>query len=171
MKRIALWFLVIWVVLPSAYAADWNQWRGPDRNGYAPKGPELAGEWPKTGLKKLWDSEEKFPGGGHAGYGSVTVADGRLYFFSQQGKATVLKAGRTLEVLGTNTLDSGFMASPAASGKALFLSCTPEEAKLFQESSVFHKFGVDRCWHFGLRRRILWRSRCGLYDFLRLNPR
>lgn len=48
-------------------------------------------------------------------------ADGRLYFFSQEGVTTVIKPGRTLEVLARNTLDGGFMASPAADGKALYL--------------------------------------------------
>jgi len=81
LKQIALSFLVMCVVALGAQAAEWNQWRGPDRNGYAPKGPELAAEWPKTGLKKLWDSEEKFPGGGKGGYGSVILADGHLYLF------------------------------------------------------------------------------------------
>jgi outer membrane protein assembly factor BamB len=52
---------------------------------------------------------------------SPIYADGRLYFFSQDGKATVLKPGRTLEVLATNTLPAGFMASPAADGRALYL--------------------------------------------------
>ena len=36
-------------------------------------------------------------------------------------KTTVLKPGRTLEILATNTLASGFMASPAVAGKAFFL--------------------------------------------------
>jgi outer membrane protein assembly factor BamB len=48
-------------------------------------------------------------------------ADGRLYFFSQEGKTLVLKPGRSLEVLATNTLEDGFMASPAAAGRAFFL--------------------------------------------------
>jgi outer membrane protein assembly factor BamB len=52
---------------------------------------------------------------------SPIYADGRLYFFGQQGTTTVLKPGRTFEVLARNTLDNGFMASPAVSGKALFL--------------------------------------------------
>lgn len=52
---------------------------------------------------------------------SPIYADGRLYFFSQEGTTTVLKPGRTFEVLATNKLDAGFMASPAADGKALFL--------------------------------------------------
>ena len=58
-------------------------------------------------------------GGKYAG--SPIYADGRLYFFSQQGTTTVLKPGRTLEILATNTLADGFMASPATSGKAFFL--------------------------------------------------
>ena len=58
-------------------------------------------------------------GGNYAA--SPIYADGRLYFFNQQGKTTVLKPGRTHQVLATNRLDAGFMASPAVSGKALFL--------------------------------------------------
>ena len=52
---------------------------------------------------------------------SPIVADGRIYFFSDDGRTTVIKAGRTYEVLATNKLAGGFMASPAVSGKALFL--------------------------------------------------
>lgn len=52
---------------------------------------------------------------------SPIYADGRLYFFSQDGTTIVLKPGRALEVLATNKLDTGFMASPAADGRAFFL--------------------------------------------------
>lgn len=52
---------------------------------------------------------------------SPIYADGRLYFFSQDGTATVLKPGRNFEVMATNKLDAGFMASPAVAGKALYL--------------------------------------------------
>src|SRR5207344_3072852 len=45
---------------------------------------------------------------------SPIYADGRLYFFSQDGTTSVLKPGRALEVIATNTLAGGFMASPAA---------------------------------------------------------
>jgi len=44
---------------------------------------------------------------------SLIVRDGKIYCFSQDGKATVLKASRTFEILATSRLDSGFMASPA----------------------------------------------------------
>src|SRR6266536_1323178 len=52
---------------------------------------------------------------------SPIYADGRLYFFSQEGTTTVINPGRSLEVLATNRLADGFMASPAAAGKAFFL--------------------------------------------------
>jgi outer membrane protein assembly factor BamB len=52
---------------------------------------------------------------------SPVYADGRLYFFSQDGTTTVLKPGRALEVIATNTLADGFMASPAVDGKAFYL--------------------------------------------------
>jgi outer membrane protein assembly factor BamB len=52
---------------------------------------------------------------------SPIYAGGRLYFFNQQGVTTVLKPGRTCEVLATNTLTDGFMASPAVGGNSFFL--------------------------------------------------
>ncbi len=52
---------------------------------------------------------------------SPIYADGHLYFFNQQGTTTIIQPGRTYNVLATNTLAGGFMASPAVSGKALFL--------------------------------------------------
>ncbi len=52
---------------------------------------------------------------------SPIYADGRLYFFSQEGTTMVIEPARSLKILAKNTLDDGFMASPAASGKAFFL--------------------------------------------------
>ena len=52
---------------------------------------------------------------------SPVYASGRIYLFDQQGKTTVLKPGRALETLATNTLANGFMASPAVSDSAFFL--------------------------------------------------
>ncbi len=66
--------------------------------------------------KEVW--KERL-GGNYAA--SPIYADGRLYLCSQQGKTTVLKPGRTFEALAANTLESGFMASPAVAGSALFL--------------------------------------------------
>ncbi len=58
-------------------------------------------------------------GGDHSA--SPMYAAGRLYFCNEEGKTIVVAASRTFEVLAENKLDEGFMASPAASGGALFL--------------------------------------------------
>ncbi len=52
---------------------------------------------------------------------SLLYADGHIYCFNRDGRTTVFRAARKYEILATNTLDSGFMASAAVSGKALFL--------------------------------------------------
>jgi outer membrane protein assembly factor BamB len=46
---------------------------------------------------------------------------GRIYFFSEEGKSTVIEAGRQFKKLAENMLDDGFMASPAVAGDALYL--------------------------------------------------
>ena len=67
--------------------------------------------------KRVWRA--RIPGRYAA---SPIYADGRLYFFNQQGTTTVIKPGRGgLETLATNTLASGFMASPAVAGNSLIL--------------------------------------------------
>jgi outer membrane protein assembly factor BamB len=52
---------------------------------------------------------------------SPLLAAGRVYFFSEDGRTTVIEAGRELKVLAENQLGDGFMASPAVDGNALFL--------------------------------------------------
>jgi outer membrane protein assembly factor BamB len=69
----------------------------------------------KTG-KQVW--QQRLRGRQSA---SPIAADGRIYFFSQEGKTTVIRAGRDYEKLAENKLDDGFMASPAVAGKALIL--------------------------------------------------
>ena len=55
-------------------------------------------------------------------FSASPVSDGsRVYFFSEDGKTTVIEAGRQYKLLAENQLDDGFMASPAVSGRALFL--------------------------------------------------
>jgi outer membrane protein assembly factor BamB len=71
----------------------------------------------KTGAV-IW--RERLPGtGNHSA--SPIHADGRIYFFNENGHSVVIAAGREFKVLAENKLDGGFMASPAAAGKALYL--------------------------------------------------
>jgi outer membrane protein assembly factor BamB len=48
-------------------------------------------------------------------------ADGRVYLFSEEGKTTVIEAGREYRVLAENELADGILASPAVAGDALFV--------------------------------------------------
>jgi outer membrane protein assembly factor BamB len=52
---------------------------------------------------------------------SPVYADGKVWLFSEEGKTTVLRPGRTYEVLAENQLGEGFLASPAIVGKAFYL--------------------------------------------------
>ena len=52
---------------------------------------------------------------------SPLASPGRIYFFDQDGKTTVIAPQRKLNVLAVNQLDGSFMASPAVTGKALIL--------------------------------------------------
>jgi len=52
---------------------------------------------------------------------SPVIAGGRIYFFSEQGKCTVVSAGREYRKLAENQLGDGFMASPAVVDNALIL--------------------------------------------------
>jgi outer membrane protein assembly factor BamB len=58
-------------------------------------------------------------GGTHSA--SPVYGDGRVYFFSEDGKTIVVDASRTFKILAENQLGDGFMASPAIEGKAFFL--------------------------------------------------
>lgn len=52
---------------------------------------------------------------------SPVAADGRLYFFSEQGEGRVIKAGPEFELLAVNPGDDYVMATPAISNGSLFV--------------------------------------------------
>ncbi len=52
---------------------------------------------------------------------SPIYANGHIYTFSEEGKATVIKSGRKFEKVAESTMPDGFMASPAVDGNALIL--------------------------------------------------
>jgi len=52
---------------------------------------------------------------------SPVNAEGRIYFFSEEGKTTVIEARRQFKILAENQLEDGFMASPAIAGRAFLL--------------------------------------------------
>ena len=69
----------------------------------------------KTG-EEVWSARI---GGNYSA--SPITSNGRIYFFSEEGKATIIVAGPEFKKLAVNQLDTGFMASPAVHGDALIL--------------------------------------------------
>src|SRR2546422_3899349 len=71
-------FLVLSTALP-VVAADWPQWRGPQRNGIS-RETGLLKEWPKEGPKLVWKIAEA-----GRGYSTPAVAGDRLYLLGNEG--------------------------------------------------------------------------------------
>ena len=80
-----------WVLAAAAVglvAADWPQWRGPNRDGISTE-TGLLKEWPQGGPTLAW----KIDDAGH-GYGAVAVAGGRMYLVSNKGNDNEFVAAR-----------------------------------------------------------------------------
>src|ERR1035441_8894088 len=79
--------VVIWTILSSsAFADDWPQWQGPDRNAISKEGGLLR-EWPQDGLPLAW--KIKGLGGGYSG---PSIAAGRIFGMSNRGDDEVVWA-------------------------------------------------------------------------------
>jgi outer membrane protein assembly factor BamB len=79
---IRCWLLVFCACLTLAFvslAADWPQWRGPNRDGVS-KEQGLLKKWPEAGPKLLWQSTEL-----GQGYGSPAIVGDRLYITGSKG--------------------------------------------------------------------------------------
>src|SRR6266567_8114494 len=64
------------VALP---AADWPQWRGPQRNGISAE-TGLLKEWPREGPKLLWQRKDI-----GSGFSTPSVVGARIYLLSNNG--------------------------------------------------------------------------------------
>jgi len=69
-------FLVLLPCSWTAFASDWPQFQGPDRNGHSPE-TGLARTWPENGPKELWTVSVG------PGYGGPAVRDGEVYFLDR----------------------------------------------------------------------------------------
>lgn len=71
--------LIVIAAVTTATAADWPQWRGPNRDGISEE-TGLLQEWPEEGPKLLWQVNDL--GGG---YGAPSVVDGKIYLVVNEG--------------------------------------------------------------------------------------
>lgn len=72
--------LLALVIASPLTAADWPQWRGPNRDGIS-KEAGLLKEWPKDGPKLAWQATDV-----GVGYGAVSVVGDRIYLTANRGK-------------------------------------------------------------------------------------
>jgi outer membrane protein assembly factor BamB len=120
--NLSLWCLVAFC--GPANAADWPQWRGPQRNGSSPE-TGLLTKWPKEGPKVLW----KVQGGD--GYSSIVVADGRAITLVQKDGmewAIALDAVKGTKLwekqvgpLYKNGYGNGPRSTPTIAGKLIYV--------------------------------------------------
>jgi outer membrane protein assembly factor BamB len=151
MRRLPLVLSLILVV--SATAADWPQWRGPNRDGISSE-TGLLTSWPSGGPKIVW----RISGLG-VGYSSFSIVDGRMYTQGQRGKqefvlALDVKTGNKLwETVtsrdfendrgsgprGTPTFDNGKLYAMTGEGTVVCLDAAT--GKIVWQIDSVKKFG------------------------------
>ncbi|MFO0847907.1 MAG: PQQ-binding-like beta-propeller repeat protein [Gemmataceae bacterium] len=100
------------LLVGSTVAADWPQWRGPNRDGKSAD-TGLLKEWPKGGPKLAWKLDDV-----GAGYGTPAVVGDRVYLVGAEGK----KAGAKEFVLCVSAADGKQLwKTPIDTAEARFL--------------------------------------------------
>jgi outer membrane protein assembly factor BamB len=137
----------------TAQAADWPQWRGPDRDGISSE-TGLLSSWPSGGPKVVW----RISGLG-VGYSSFSIVGGRMYTQGQRGKqefvlALDVKTGNKLwETVtsrdfendrgsgprGTPTFDNGKLYAMSGEGAVVCLDAAT--GKIIWQIDSVKKFG------------------------------
>jgi hypothetical protein len=79
-------FIILLAGALGASAADWPQWRGPNRDGISAETGLLA-EWPSGGPPVVWKTQ-----GLGEGYSSLAIAGGKIYTQGQRGRQEYILA-------------------------------------------------------------------------------
>ena len=77
---------IVMIATGSSLAADWPQWRGPNRDGKSAD-TGLLKEWPNDGPPLAWRIDER--GGGDS---APSIASGRIYGMGNRGDEEVVWA-------------------------------------------------------------------------------
>ena len=78
-RRLLGWACGAILLSLAAYAGDWPQWRGPQRNGVSAE-TGLLKEWPKAGPRLVWQAKDIGDG-----YAAPSVVGNRIYILSNRG--------------------------------------------------------------------------------------
>ncbi len=144
--------LIGWLVMPVA-AADWPQWRGPQRDGIS-RETGLLDAWPAGGPRQIWKTE-----GLGQGYAAFAIAHGRLFTQGQRGDRQFVLAldaatGKKLWETptgpafpqdrgdgprGTPTVDGDRVFAMA--GEGTLVSLDAKTGNVFWKMNVVEKFG------------------------------
>src|SRR5580658_9944302 len=106
-------------MIAAAWAEDWPQWRGPNRDGVATGFIEPKA-WPEK-LQLKWKVEV---GEGHS---SPVVADGRIYMHTRQGDREVVSCLRPEDgqVIWQEGYTAPYTVNPAAAAHGKGVKSTP----------------------------------------------
>jgi outer membrane protein assembly factor BamB len=141
--RSLLGLVVVLTALSPLLAADWPEFRGPDRTGHS-KETGLLEKWPEEGPKLLWKTDKA-----GKGYAGMAIVGGTVYtmgardkdeyaiaFDSKGNEKWATKIGPVLIDKGVNTYTFGPAATPTVDGDRIFclsskgmLVCLNKEGK------------------------------------------
>jgi outer membrane protein assembly factor BamB len=144
--------LMGWLVM-SATAADWPQWRGPQRDGIS-RETALLEAWPDGGPPQIWKTQ-----GLGRGYSAFAIAQGRLFTQGQRGDrqfVLALDAATGKRLWETPTAPAfpqdrgdGPRGTPTVDGDRLFamagegtlVSLDVQTGSVFWKKNVVEEFG------------------------------
>jgi outer membrane protein assembly factor BamB len=112
MNRIFTLLVAAGFLAQSSFAADWPQWRGPNRDDLS-KETMLLKEWPSGGPKRAW----LFENAGN-GYSSFSVVGGKLFTMGTRDGSEILLAldANTGKELWATPIEAIFENDPWGSG-------------------------------------------------------
>src|SRR6185503_2051686 len=121
-----------------AWAEDWSQWRGPNRDGSLP-----ASAGPKSWPEKLTPKWKVAAGEGHS---SPIFAAGKIFVFTREGEQEVLRAIDPAQ--GKTVWQEAYAAPYTMNPAAVRHGKAPKSTPLFHGGKVY-TFGIDgtlTCW-------------------------
>ena len=125
---------IVMLISAAAHAADWPQWRGPQRNGHSEE-KGLLENWNDAQPKLLWMGD-----GLGGGYASVTIADGMLYTTGNlgEGQAVVAVDAETGKIVWKQALTDG--APKHGHGGA---RCSPSSVSRKARAAIPHRSATE----------------------------
>jgi outer membrane protein assembly factor BamB len=132
-------------------AADWPQWRGPDRSGISSE-TGLLSSWPSGGPRRLWSA-----GNLGAGYGSLSVSGNRVYVQGLRNRQSIVSAldaadghslwSKNLGPGGDNDRGPGPRSTPTVDGDRLYvltetgdLACLKVDGTMLWQKNILREF-------------------------------